>query len=257
MKESEHMDHDGHRKRLRARYQREGLAGFAPHEVLELLLTFALPRIDTNGLAHRLVDHFGSLHGVMEASREELEQVDGIGENASTLVSMLLPLMRMYEQEKLLPRRKLSTHADLSAYCRTLYLGVGVEQFYLLCFDARLQLLATRLISDGSPVQVGITPRQIMQELLRCNAVGAVISHNHPSGSAVPSAEDVEVTREIESLLSSVGIRLYDHVLVAGSQTYSFFAHGWMKDARESTPFPQEAIAADRPQRTLPARTEK
>ena len=249
------MEHDGHRQRLRARYQHQGLAGFAPHEVLELLLTFAIPRVDTNGLAHRLLDHFGSLHGVLEANQQELEQVPGIGGQASTLITMLLPLLRMYQQEKLLPKRKITTYADLAAYCRTLYLGVGVEQFYLLCFDARIQLLATRLMADGTPAQVGVTPRQIMQELLRCNAVGAVISHNHPSGSPVPTQEDIEVTREIEALLKSVGIRLYDHVLVAGDKTYSFCANGWLDSPREALPFPQETVAADRPQRILPARS--
>lgn len=252
------MEHDGHRERLRARYEQEGLSGFAPHEVLELLLTYAIPRVNTNPQAHRLIERFGSLHGVLEASQTELEQVEGIGPRASTLITMMVPLLRAYEQEKLLPRRKLATFADLAAFCHTLYLGVNNEQFYVLCFDAKLQLLATSLIASGSPAEVNVMPRLVVQELMRHNAVGAVISHNHPSGSPLPSAEDLAMTREISSILESVGIRLYDHVLIAGSREYSFFAHGLLNGTPSVTPFPEEtAQAADRPQRTLPARNHK
>ena len=92
------MDHAGHRERLRRRFDQEGLNGFAPHEALELLLTFALPRIDTNGLAHALIRRFGSLGEVLEASKAELTQVEGIGPRAATLITMMVPLLRMYEQ---------------------------------------------------------------------------------------------------------------------------------------------------------------
>ena len=125
-------EHAGHRERLRERYKREGLGGFAPHEVLELLLTYAIPRVDTNPLAHALIRRFGSLHAVMEASPAELEQVPGIGPGASTLITLLLPLLRMYEQEKLLPRKKLDTWTELTAYCRSLFLGVTEEQFTIM-----------------------------------------------------------------------------------------------------------------------------
>lgn len=246
-------EHAGHRKRLRARFQREGLNGFAPHEVLELLLTYALPRIDTNPLAHELIKRFGTLSGVLEATPQELEQVPGIGQQASTLLAMLVPLLRMYEQEKLLPRRRLTTYADLRAYCRTLYLGASCEQFYLLCLDARLNLISVRLLFQGTPNQVRVEPRLVAQELLRCGAVGAVISHNHPSGSALPSREDIEITLAIRDTLEKMDIRLYDHVLIAGNQDYSFFTHHLL-DADGRPPMPEEEeepllLAADRPLR--------
>lgn len=218
-------EHAGHRNRLRSRYQREGLGGFAPHEVLELLLTYAIPRVDTNPLAHDLIKRFGSLHGVLEAAPVDLCQVPGIGETAATLISMLLPVFRMYEQEKLLPRRRLSTYAELAAYCRTLFLGENCEKFYLLCLDAKLNLIAVSLIASGTPSQVQVMPRLILQTLLRHNAVAAVLTHNHPSGSPEPSNADAEMTLEIQSILNGVGIRLVDHVIISGVRSHSVLSN--------------------------------
>ncbi len=246
------MLHDGHRERLRNRYRREGLSGFAPHEILELLLTFAIPRIDTNPLAHELLSRFGSLPKVLEATPEELEQVPGIGPQAATLLTMIMPLFRAYEQEKFAPGVRLNTYAELSAYCRSLFLGVRNEQMYLLCFDAKLKLLAATLIAQGTPAEVSVLPRQIMQELMRHNAVGAVITHNHPSGSPKPSQEDMDLTEAIQQMLGSVGIRLYDHVIIAGNVNYSFAANRMLgAEQGEEDAFD---LAADRPQHRLPAR---
>ncbi|MBR1585737.1 MAG: hypothetical protein IJ662_09375 [Clostridia bacterium] len=245
-------EHTGHRERLRLRYKREGMNGFAPHEVLELLLTYAIPRVDTNPIAHSLISRFGSLHGVLEASQAELEQVDGIGPNAATLISMLLPVLRMYEQEKMMPRRKLGTYAELAAYCRTLFLGVNCEQFYLLCFDAKLQLIATVRLSSGTPTEVSANPRLIVQELMRHNAVGAVLTHNHPSGSPLPSNEDLELTMEIQAILRGVGIRLIDHIIIAGMQDHSILA-SHLQEVGGSAP----QKAADTPQHVLGTRRRK
>lgn len=252
-------DHAGHRERLRARFRREGLAGFAPHEVLELVLTYAIPRVDTNAIAHALIRRFGSLASVLEASPEELEQVAGVGPRASALISLMIPLMQKYEQEKLLPCQQLNTYAELAAYCRTLYLGVGHEQFYVLCFDAQLHLLAACRLADGTPGEVSVAPRMVLRELLRRDAMGAVISHNHPSGQPLPSEEDVAITREIHQLLRGAGIRLYDHVLIAGSQSYSFSAHHLLPGEQESAFSPPAApfsLAAERPERLLGKRKE-
>lgn len=248
------MEHAGHRERLRKRYAENGFSGFAEHEILELLLTFAIPRVNTNPQAHRLIDRFGSLTGVLEANQKELEAVEGIGPQASTLLTMLLPLFRVYEQQKLLPRIRLTNYADLAAYCRTLYLGVCREEFYVLSMDADMHLLAVKCIAKGTPTEVSALPRQVLEELLQNHAASAVISHNHPSGSAQPSQEDVDITIAIERLLTGVGIRLYDHVLIAGNQEYSFMRHHMLDrsfmEVVEEEDLPE---AAERPQNKLPA----
>ena len=242
-------EHTGHRERLRLRFKKEGLNGFAPHEVLELLLTYAIPRVDTNPIAHALIRRFGSLHGVLEASPAELEQVPGIGPGASTLIALMMPILRMYQQEKQLPRLKVDTYANLASYCRSLFLGVNQEQLYLLCFDAKLCLTAAVLLSSGTPTEVGINPRLIMQELMRHNAVSAVLTHNHPSLSPQPSSEDIELTLEAQRLMNSVGIRLIEHVIIAGDKDYGILSD---QDLTADPAIP--ALAADRPQRKLPAR---
>ncbi len=248
------MEHAGHRERLRKRFAENGFSGFAEHEILELLLTFAIPRVNTNPQAHRLIDRFGSLNGVLEANQKELEAVEGIGPQASTLLTLLLPLLRVYEQQKLLPRIRLTNYADLAAYCRTLYLGVCREEFYVLSMDADMHLLAVKCIARGTPTEVSALPRQVLEELLQNHAASAVISHNHPSGSAMPSQEDVDITIAIERLLTGVGIRLYDHVLIAGNQEYSFMRHHMLDrsfmEAAEEDDLP---AAAERPQNKLPA----
>ena len=219
------MDHTGHRERLRQRYRTEGLNGFSAHEVLELLLTFAIPRINTNGLAHLLMDRFGSLRAVLEAPPEELTQVPGIGPQAAVLLSMLLPVLRRYEQEKNAPRTKLDVYADLAAYCRALYHGINVEHCYLLCLDARMNLLACVCLSKGTPSEVNIHPRMVVTEVVRHSATGVVLCQNHPAGSPDPSQADVEVTQDISAVLSALGIRLYDHVIISGDADYSFRCH--------------------------------
>ena len=254
------MDHTGHRERLRRRFEQEGLNGFAPHEALELLLTYALPRVDTNGLAHTLIKRFGSFGGVLEASAADLTQVEGIGPRAAALITLMVPLLRMYQQEKLKPRLSLGNYGDLTAYCRTLFLGVNVEHFYVLCLDAKLNLTSAACLSQGTPSEVSVQPRQVVQELIRRNAVGAVLCHNHPSGSPFPSQEDVRITREIQHILESMGIRLYDHIVISGSRDYSFHAHHLLDGGggaapalplRESAPGEMDALAADRPLRML------
>lgn len=250
------MEHAGHRDRLRRRFEREGLNGFAPHEALELLLTYAIPRIDTNGLAHALIGRFGSFGAVLDASKTDLMQVEGIGNRAATLLSMMVPMYRMYEQEKLKPRLCLANYGTLAAYCRTLFLGAGAEQFFVLCLDAKLNLISAVRLSQGTPSEVSVQPRQVVQELIRHNAMGAVICHNHPSGSVDPSYEDVRLTLELKHILESMSMRLYDHIIVSGNQAYSFHAHQLLDGGAAAFRPVQETdtLAAERPLRVMPVR---
>ena len=217
--------HAGHRARLRERFLKEDMSTFAPHEALELLLTFAIPRRDTNDLAHALIARFGTLHAVLEAPVEELTAVPGIGENAAALLHLTLPLFRLYEKDKQVKRPSMDTFSEVESYCRALFKGVMIEKFYVLCFDTRLKLISAQLIAEGTLGEVAVYPRHVLAALLRQNAAGAVLCHNHPGGSDTPSDEDVALTEHIEALLTGVGIRLYDHILIAGDKSFSFFSH--------------------------------
>ncbi len=228
-------EHQGHRERMRQRFERDsGMDSFAPHEALELLLTYAIPRKDTNPIAHRLIDHFGSLHAVLEAREDELTAVPEIGQRAAQLITMLLPLYRLYENDRLKPRVQLDSYRLVRDYCWALYRGVTVEKFYLISLDSRLKLIDARVIAEGTLDEVPVYPREIVATLLRQNAAGAVISHNHPGQTSAPSQADIDLTRRLRRVLDEIGITLHDHVIVGTDGTYSFAQTGSLDPETEA-----------------------
>ena len=223
------MDHQGHRERLRERYRRAGLDAFAPHEVLELLLTYAIPRCDTKPIAYALINRFGSLHGVLQANVDELQQVEGVGKTAATLISMMTPLFRAYRRSIEEDSPEIKNGLQAVRCCEALFEGERYEKFYVIGLDARMRRLNTTLISAGDVTEVRVYARHVLSALTRCNAVGAILTHNHPSGTAQPSAEDVEMTSGIYQVLSAIDIKLYDHIIVAANETFSFRRGGLLR----------------------------
>lgn len=220
--------HDGHRQRLRNRMEEQGLDGFADHEILELLLTFALPRIDTNALAHGLIDEFGSFAGVLDAPEEELMRVKGIGENAACLLHMMPQLCRKYleENEK---RAILDSSEKSGRYLLPRYVGRTVECVFLICLDSKCRVLSSTLLHTGSVNSAEVSTRRIVQTALKYNAGGVILSHNHPGGMALPSQEDLETTRRVAKALEGVGISLLDHIIVADGDFVSMADSGWLR----------------------------
>ncbi len=217
--------HDGHRHRMRERFRKEGLEAFAPHEVLELLLFYTRPRGDVNPLAHRLLDTFGNLRGVLEAPVDQLCTVSGIGEETAVLISMLVPFFRRYECCLGEETQRLANYRQVIDYCRGLLLGLRKERFYVICVSPKMMLLGQRIVGEGDLSEVPAYPRQVLETALSLNAYGVILCHNHPGGPARPSDGDLAVTRRMETLLTQVGIRLVDHVIVADQGTYSMAAH--------------------------------
>ncbi len=251
------MEHDGHRERLRERFYKDELDSFAPHEALELLLTFAIPRVNVNSQAHQLIEYFGSLHAVLDASVEDLMKVKGIGRQAATLIHMLVPMGRMYDQSKLAKKTLLANTQALEDYCRTLYRGVHVERFYVLCLDTRLQLIACVCVGEGTQTEVQVYARKVLEQLIKHNATGAVLLHNHPSGTVAPSNEDIAITESLQSLLTGIEIRLYDHLLIAQDNVYSFSRNHLLDSPLPLTSAPSLSLVASRDDRLLPARSSK
>lgn len=223
--------HQGHRARLRARFLKAGLSGFAPHEALELLLTFAIPRQDVNPLSHRLITHFGGFNRVLEATPADLKAVPGIGENAAALIALLLPLMRFYRQGLLTGGDKAPDAEGLVRLCQGLLMGERVERFYVLSLDARGRLITQALVSSGDDGETAVYPRLIAAELLRAGAAACVLAHNHPSGLATPSQADISLTMALKDILSPLSITLQDHVIVAGEEAFSFQSQGLLGTA--------------------------
>lgn len=217
--------HEGHRARKKEQFIEHGLDAFADHEVLELLLYFAVPRQDTNPLAHRLVKYFGSLDAVLAADRSELLQVDGVGENVATLLTLIYPLFR---------RSRLSSGSSISlgsveqagSFFVDLFGGERSEKLYEACLDVKGALISCRLLSEGSADSIQLSMRTVVENALKCGASRVMLAHNHPSGLALPSPADNATTLAAYDALCTVGVELVDHFIVADEDFVSLRQNG-------------------------------
>lgn len=218
--------HEGHRQRMRERFRTEGLEGFSAHEVLEMLLFYSRARGNVNPLAHRLLETFGTLKGVLQAPVEQLTAVEGVGEETATLLAMMVPLFRRYELCLCEETTCLRYFRDVENYCRALLTGLNRERLYVISVSAQMKVLGQRIVSNGDLTQVMAYPRLVVETALNHNAYGVILCHNHPGGEAVPSVGDVEVTRALEAVLSKLNIALLDHIIIADGATYSMVGAG-------------------------------
>lgn len=221
MDEKKKSIHCGHRERIRNRLRREGLASFSEHEVLELLLTYAIPRQDVNPLAHELIARFGRLSNVLEADESELLRVPGMGANAALLITMMPQLMRYYQMNALGERPVITNVADSRAYCAPLFVGAHEEHIYMVCLNQKGHVLHLSLLQTGTIDEVPLYPRTVVETALRHNAHSVILAHNHPSGTAEASQADVDTTKSIALALQTIGIKLLDHLVFAGGECYS------------------------------------
>ena len=221
-KEAIRLVHEGHRQRLKERFASDRGAGLMDHELLELLLSYAIPRKDTNALAHELIRRFGSLHAVFYADIADLKEADGIGEHAAVLIALFRPLENAVLRSRGGEKITLDNIRAMKNYCVSLYNDPGNEQFFVLSLDSRLRLIRADAAARGTPDQVSVFPRTVVSMLIRRGATGCVLSHNHPAGTPEPSQEDLRLTETLRDLMEPLGIRLYDHILVADGKGLSF-----------------------------------
>ena len=207
--------HEGHRSRKKEQFRAHGLDAFAEHEVLELLLYYAVPRQDTNPIAHALLDRFGSFAGVLDAAPTELMKVPGVKENSATFLSLLVQTGRYYQRNKLKNTTILTTIEQCGAYLIPYFHGRQNETVFLLCLDAKCKVLCCKEVGQGGTNSTGISIRKIVETAIGVNASTVVLAHNHPSGLAVPSPEDIQTTRRIAQALQAVDIVLADHIVIA------------------------------------------
>ncbi len=232
--------HEHHRERLRGRFLREGIDGFEPHNVLELLLFYAIPRCDTNPIAHRLIDRFGTLAGVFDADIDELCKVEGIGENSASLIKLIPQLSRRYMTELSEEGGRLDTAQKIGDYFVSKYIGETSETVYMLMLSSSYQMLGCELLFRGSVNSSMITTRAIVENALARNASMVVLAHNHPGGVAVPSSDDIRTTVMISEALSIIDVRLIEHFIVAGTKYVPMLSGA---TGRLSQSFPDEKEA--------------
>ena len=219
--------HDGHRQRLKERFRQEGLDNFNELQVLELLLFYCIPRQDTNPIAHRLLAHFGSLSQALEAPIGELEKVSGVGPNAAAFLHLVRDAGRYYQVNRTRQEKILLTTEKCGTYLSSFFIGRRNETVYLLCLDAKCKVLCCKEIGEGSVNSAGVPMRRIVETALGVNATTVVLAHNHPSGIALPSPEDVQTTHRVAAALDTVDITLADHIIVADDDFVSLVQSGY------------------------------
>ncbi len=223
------VNHDGHRQRLKNRFRAEGLDNFEQVYVLELLLFYCVPRKDTRPIAEALLEHFGSLAQVLEAPAEELERVEGVGENASTLLRLVPALARYYLVNRTTGTRILNTTEKCGEYLLGYFHCLPEETVFLLCLDAKCKVLCCKKVGEGSINSAAVSIRRIVEVALWANATSVVLAHNHPSGLALPSGEDVRTTQMVADALAAVEVCLADHIVVADGDYVSLAQSGYYR----------------------------
>ncbi len=221
--------HDGHRQRLKERFLLEGMDHFSEIQVLELLLFYCIPRQDTNPIAHRLLERFENLTQVLEAPIEELEKVPGMGKNAATFLHVVTQAGKYYQVKRVEQGKILTTIDQCGAYLIPKFIGQRNETVFLLCLDSKCKVLCCRKVGEGSVNSAGVPIRRIVEMALAANASSVVLAHNHPSGLALPSAEDIQTTRRLAMALDGVEIMLIDHIIVADDDFVSLAQSGYYR----------------------------
>jgi DNA repair protein RadC len=224
--------HDGHRERLRQRFSEHGPDVFADHELLELLLTYAIPRRDTNETAHKLLQRFGSLAGVFAADAASLQTVDGVGPAAAQLLQLEAAIRRRIALSGV-PHRNgkplLNAPHRAARYAELLLSQETDERMYALCLNAQRALLCAVAVGSGSVSELTVYPRTIVELAILRHAHGIILAHNHPSGDPLPSQPDIETTEAIRAALQSVHVGLLDHIIVGDGYLYSFSAQAVLR----------------------------
>lgn len=223
MAENNNNLHTGHRQRVREKFLTEGnLDNFAPHNVLEFLLFYSIPRADTNELAHKLIEEFGSLKGVFDAPVEALRQIDGIGENSAALIKLVPALSRTYEQLQANDIKRIYSTQDAVNYLKPKFIGLKNEILVMLCMNKSGKILNYSQISTGGIDYTQVDVRKILKIILNCHATEVIIAHNHPNGLCIPSKGDSDMTEMLANSLSSIGTTLRNHIIISESDYFSF-----------------------------------
>jgi DNA repair protein RadC len=217
----------GHRQRLRQRFSKHGFEGFHDYEVLELLLTYAIPRVDVKPIAKRLLKVFGTLAGVFDATVVELKQTEGVGEKGAVFLTLIRQVEVRYLASDLPGKNVYDRPDKVKAYLRLLVQGRGMECFGAIFTDQQHRLIATQILFEGTVDRTAVYPRNLMKRALELDAKGLILFHNHPGGTVRASQEDIDLTTRMVEAGSPLDVKILDHFLIAGKEVLSFKENGW------------------------------
>jgi len=218
----------GHRERLRQRFYTSGLDGFHDYEVVELMLSYVIPRVDVKPIAKRLLEDFETLAGVFDASHRELEQVQGMGHKSASFLALIRQVEVRYLASAL-PHKNVFNQPDkVKAHLRFLLQGRGMECFGAIFTDQQHRHLTTEILFEGTVDRAAVYPRNLIKRALILDAKGLIVFHNHPGGTAQASSADIALTQKLHSACEPLEIKVLDHFLVAGCEVLSFREQGWL-----------------------------
>ena len=215
------LTRDGHRNRLLERFAKSGLSGMHDYEIVELILTFVIPRKDTKPIAKDLIKHYKTLSAVMNADSEELMQFMGIGQKSALFLSLFKEVMayclcEKYEKQSVISRRK-----DVENYLR-FHFGMRKDEYVAALFlDNSNHIMATEEITEGTVNQCVVYPRVIIEKALKHGASAVILAHNHPGGCASASESDWQITERLHSAAKILEITLLDHIIILPDKVIS------------------------------------
>lgn len=219
--------HKNHRERMYKRFKKEGAASFFDHELLEMLLYFAVPRGDTNPIAHSLISEFKGIGGVMKADTSALMSIKGIGEKSAMLINIVGELFRRgFIKDNISENYRIANIKDAVTYCRGLFLDKKYECLYAICLDIKGRVIADGYIGEGVVDQVPAYTRKVVETALRHTAYTVIIAHNHPGGDCRPSPNDDMVTQKFRVALEAIGITMNDHIIIGDESYFSYASAG-------------------------------
>lgn len=218
----------GHRRRLRERFEKGGFEGFAPHEVVELLLTLAIPRKDVKQPAKALLARFGSLRAILDAPLSELREVPGLGDVAPVALRIIREAANLYLRERAEEHTSLTAPEALYKFWRSRLGGLRNEVFQVAYLDSGYRLLrdGVETLEEGTIDRAAVYPRRVMEAALRRGAASVVFAHNHPNGNVQPSDQDKVITRALVLAATTLHIRVLDHLIVSRDEVFSFKKEG-------------------------------
>ncbi len=212
--------HKGHRQRMRNLYLNEGIDNFNHHQALELLLFYAFPQRDTNPIAHKLIDQFGSISAVFDAPIVQLKRF-GLTDNTIALLKLIPDFSRIYNMDRTDYNSKRIEISELCEYFRPKFIGRTNEVLYLLLMDGKYKELYCGIVSKGSINTTDVPITKIIENAVYYNAEYVAIAHNHPDGIALPSQADIKTTKTIYDTLKLMNKHLVDHIIVCDDDQIS------------------------------------
>ena len=222
MSEAKKPGYLGHRQRIKEKYEKSGIDGWLDYEVLELVLSYAIPRKDTNPIAKELISRFKTINGVLDSDRRDLQTIKEISGHAALFLKLLKDVAILYAENGIQNRDLLSSAKVVYDYLKASLKGAVDEEFKMLFLDSRNQLIAVETFKIGTVNRSVVYPRKVVERALYNHAVGVIIAHNHPAGTLQPSQDDRGVTIAIKEALKTVDITLLDHIIIGNNDYYSF-----------------------------------